>query len=133
MPLYLVVRNNVNSPTTPAECPIADMWVGGVKVARVSMVCVDKQAYPGTFVRDLFLNSTYTAGYYTIIYRYVIGTTGRSEVDTAEVVSGGNVNGSVIAMGDFPRPEAKYVLAQTDGGVIFQGRDGRPKRSEGNA
>lgn len=56
-----------------------------------------------------------TTGGWRVVYTWSIGTfTGLSE-DTFEIVPGGNPSGNVISMYYYQRPQADFIVIQTDG------------------
>lgn len=75
------------------------------------------------FTASLRLSASYTPGHYLVLYQWSVSASPFARYDTFEVLSGGDEDGQVIAMHFIDRPEARYVLYQTESGEINAGRN----------
>lgn len=75
------------------------------------------------FTANPQLSASYTPGHYTVLYQWANGGTLYERLDTFDVLSGGDVDGQVIALAEAERPEAGFVLFETESGSIKAGRN----------
>lgn len=106
-------------PTSTA--PLLDVYdsVGHVVSKRIPLLDRDS----ALFQYRLFLGSTFTAGLCTVTYRWTTGSYEGYEMDTFEIIPGGNADGIVLSMTFYKRPMADFVLRQTNAGVILRGKN----------
>ena len=120
VPLFLVCKNVNGVPTVPDTVPEARLFDPfGVAAGHFSMNPVDRFGTTATFALNLGASQFFNiVGNWRIVYTYKIGTYSGMDEDTFQIVNGGSVNGNVISMYYFHRPNADYVVYQTDGGVL---------------
>lgn len=119
IPLRLTCRAS-EAPAMPDNPPQAKVFSGTTVVASHLMPIEDRYAVTAQFAYPLFLDGTFSAGQYTVVYYYAISGTPHIETDSFDVLPGGSVNGSVVSSYFFERPQANYVVkAQEDGNVTW--------------
>jgi len=81
----------------------------------------------GLFNSTVFLGETFgTEGRYRVAIRWVDQDGNpRQIVGSFELVGGGDPAGTVIAMTEVARPDARYLLTSTDGGTISRRKNPR--------
>lgn len=125
--LRVVVLDNLGRPVVPASSPVALLTGASGPSVSVPMWSVPEavSTYPsGTaFQALLFLNSSFNLGIYGV--EYLISGDSIAEPDVFTVVGGGDSGGRVVSMYAYDRPEATYVIAQLDSGLIVQGKNPR--------
>jgi hypothetical protein len=107
-------------PALPMVPPTATLYdAGGNVAATFELPILDLAA--GLFGMGVRL-STLAPGRYCVLYQYrVNGYPGRV-IDFLDLAAGDDA-GAVISLFAHDRPEARYVLAQLDGGRLVQGRN----------
>ena len=90
-------------------------------VTQVQAPILDRYVATGLFVYPLRLNSSYTTGRYSATHFYRV--TGANnyhglDVDYFEIVAGGDSDGSIVTQAYWERPEASYLIQQTESGNI---------------
>lgn len=95
----------------------------GAIVEAVPLHPKDRFGGQRDFTAALRLSASYTPGYYQVYYAWAVSSTLYTRVDTFEVVSGGDADGQVIALASVERPEADYVLYETESGALRAGRN----------
>lgn len=106
----------------PDDNPVAVvMPSGGGGTAANQRMGYDKVA--GVFRATIRLGATFGLGTYAVSVTYSIAGIASNIQSTFTVVGGGDQAGAVISLYAFDRPEARYVLAQLDGGKLVQGRN----------
>ena len=111
-------------PILPDEAP--RMVVSDVLVSVLSkkIPITDSVKTTGYFLYDLCLDSSFPVGEYFLQFLYEhSGTIRSSELDTFEVVAGGNASGRGIAMTFFKPPTNEYIIVQTDTGIVKRFRN----------
>ena len=110
--------NGLGVVSWPSASPFVDVWlgttliIGGLKMPKVDSSVV------GLFRLNLFLDSRFQTGRYSIVKRWTVGTYLGVETDVLDVIAGGDTDGSIIAMFYHEMPQANFILAQTDGGHL---------------
>jgi hypothetical protein len=122
VPLLLQCRNANGTPTLPDDCPNARVFDPlGRLVTNFKVPITDRYGATGLFAfafpLSAFLFSTgLVNGNYRVIYSYSIGSYTGLDESTFEVVAGGDSRGNIISMAYYPRPNADYLVFQTDNG-----------------
>lgn len=120
--LLLNTRSGADTPSAPDDAPRADIFdASNTKVLSLDMPIDDDTMY--VFRLKIPLNSSFSEGLYRIVYRYKANASVKLQVDYFQIVAGGSSEGAPIAMFPWARPEANYVVLQTDGGKVYQGRN----------
>ena len=117
-------RDSAGTPTAPTAAPQIEVWTGTSKVlSGKSIPTMDRYGVTGYFQYNLFLDSRFTTGEYKALYRFTAGSYYGLDEDTFEIVAGGDASGAVISLHCFNRPQAQFLVWQTDGGRIQKGRN----------
>lgn len=126
VPLSVRTTNSAGSAALPAACPSIDVYSDSAKVVSGKQIPIsDRYGVTALFRHGLFLSQLYTAGRYEVAYRWVIGSYEGGQVDTFEVLAGGDGDGSVISMYHLRKPQASWIVQQRDSGKIMKGRNPR--------
>jgi len=109
------------TPTLPENPPYIDFRSDSALVQQVQMPIQDRYVVTGFFVYPLRLGSSYSAGRYTATHFYRV--TGANNfhglgVDYFEVVAGGDSDGAIVTQAYWQRPEATYLIQQTESGNV---------------
>ena len=125
--LFCVTRNAAGTATVPTNAPQAVIFnTAGTKITQFRVPVTDKAGQTGVFTHALRLNSDYgTVGVYSVIFYYNILTFAGVDLNTFEIVAGGNADGSVIGLYYYDRPHGKFIVRQLDSGTVTQGRNPR--------
>ena len=120
--LILNSRSAAEVPSAPDDAPRVDIFDGSnTKVLSLDMPIDDSTMY--VFRLKLPLNATFAEGLYRVVYRYKANGAVRLHVDYFQVLAGGSSEGAPVSMFPWARPEANYVVLQTDAGKVYQGRN----------
>lgn len=101
--------------TDPSESPFGEAMM----VPYIPGHLVSSFLYK-TFIR---LPGGAALGTYTVSFTYTIAGVPGTQASEFDVVEGGDSGGEVIAMFDYDRPEARYLLVQLATGKLVQGRN----------
>lgn len=123
LPLGIQCRDASGTPTAPSVPPFLEIWSGTTLVLSQEMPIRDRYSVTGLFHFKQFLDSRFAAGFYQVLYHYVVGSHVGIDADEFEIVAGGNDDGSIIAMTYFQKPQAGFIVYQTDAGLVLQGRN----------
>lgn len=126
MPLPLTTVDASNLPTAPDNAPVAQIFnSSGTQVMSGRMPVMDRYGTSTActfFMLPVYLSGDYSAGLYSYVLTWNIAAAPFVETGTFEVVAGGDSNGTVIAMTFFHKPQADFVVYQTDAGKLRRGR-----------
>ena len=115
-----------DTPTLPTAPPQMEIWQGStIVIAAKEIPIVDRYRITARFGFRQPLDGRFAAGTYLASYTYTVGSLGVFEIDSFEVVAGGNADGAAIAMTQFDRPHARFLIWQTDMRKILYGRSPR--------
>lgn len=107
---------------TPDAAPTAT--ISGPSPTRTVKLAMD--GGPTAFALPIQIDDSFALGTYSVEYAYSVGgSAGSPSSDTFDVIAGGDLGGKVIAMAAYVRPDAQYVVVQTDAGKLLQGRNPR--------
>ncbi len=124
--LAVLTVNGSNLPSFPDAAPVVEVWSStGLVLAGRAMPVVDRYGTTGLFQLSTFLDARFSAGRYTAVYRYEVGSYEGLVEEVFEIVAGGDPAGAVIAMHYYDRPHAKFVVMQLDGGSLLARRNPR--------
>jgi hypothetical protein len=127
--LGLRTLNGSNVPTAPDAAPTFEIYgeSSGTRVLTQKFIPpLDRYgtAVPATVWQyNQFMDERLSAGRYTIVYRWTISSFYGTALDSFEVVAGGNPKGTAISSYYYRRPNADFVVQQTDAGRIIKGRN----------
>lgn len=126
VPLSVVATAADGQPAAPTECPTVSVYdADGAVVESRLIPARDRGAVTGLFGYRLRLSASYAAGHYTVAYRWRSGAHRGVATAAFEVTPGGDAEGAVIAMHDYNRPDARFIVHQLDSGKLKRGRNPR--------
>lgn len=126
VPLAVRCRNASGAPVAPDSCPAVDIYSSAGKVkSGVLLPVTDPVAAVGLFSLNLFLDASFSPGQYRAVCRWTAAGYYGSEVDTFEVLPGGDVGGPVVGLTNYERPQAVYVPQVTWSGTFRRGKNPR--------
>ena len=115
----IVVRtvNNDGTPAAPDNPPYIDLRDDDGQIRQVQAPIVDRYVVTGLFIYPLRLDASFPAGRYTATAFYrVSGAANYHGIDSDvfEVVSGGDPDGAIVTQHYWSRPEAVFLVQQTE-------------------
>ncbi len=123
VPLLVRTLGAGSVPRVPLLPPVATLVdEGGSVVLQAELPAMNQGGTVGLFGMGLRLGGNMPPGRYCVVYSYVLGTVVQMLHSFFDVVAG-DPAGAVISTFAHDRPEARYVLAQLDGGQLVQGRN----------
>lgn len=130
VPLTLQCVDAAGTSDDPLEVPRATLYRDAstpVIVETVQMAADLRGVATGFFRLGLFLDNLYgTPGRYLVVYKWR-DSDGVAHCKPASFVllPGGSADGAVISATYVERPDASYLLYQTDAGRLIRGRNPR--------
>lgn len=122
--LSVLSKSKSGAPVQPSALVQAFTYdSSGAVVEAVPLHPKDRFGGNWDFTASLKLSASYTPGHYSVVYQWAVSAALFSRLDTFEVLSGGDADGQVIALASVPRPEANFVLYQTEAGDVKSGRN----------
>ena len=119
VPLLVRTLNDSGTPTNPTGAPVVVVYDSSGNVAKsFSLPIRDQGQITGLFLYDFNLENSFATGTYDAMINWVVGSTAKARVISFDVVAGGDVDGSGIAMHYFRHPARNFVLLQTDDGKL---------------
>lgn len=112
-------------PALPTSAPVAAIYQGQTKSESKLLPIIEPGAVEGFFVYQLFLGFGYSVNYYNVAIQYKVGSSAHIVTHHFEIVSGGHINGAVVSMTFYDRPQADFVVEKLDGGFRSIGRNPR--------
>ena len=112
-----------DTPGTPDNPPYIDLRDDSGLVRQVQAPIVDRYTVTGLFVYPLFLDSSFPAGRYSATHFYRVGTHSTLDVDYFEVIAGGDPEGAIVSQHYWQRPEATYLVQETEGESLLLRRN----------
>lgn len=132
MNLNVTVRTGTPAgvPGWPTARPVVEVWRDGATPTKLDVVPMASYlpgVIEGLFRACVFLGALYpTAGRHFVVVRWVDQDgTPRLLAGSFELTGGGNAAGTVIAMTEVARPDARYLLTSTDAGTISRRKNPR--------
>lgn len=126
--LVVACNNGGLVPATPNATPVVTFHKPDGSVALHRVMAADLQGVAvGIFRLPQFLDSLFsTTGAYRVVVRYE-DSASRARVLCGHfrVLAGGDTDGAVVSMRPVRRPNANYLVYQTDGGHLARGRNPR--------
>lgn len=107
----------------PNNPPVIDIRGSGGLIRQVQAPGLDRYQVTGLFSYPLRLDASFPAGSYSATYFFVAGSFNGLEEDTFEVVAGGNSDGAIVTHHYWARPEATYLVQQTESESILLKRN----------
>jgi len=118
------------TPDVPESAPFIQVYIDGnppLLLQTVVMSAYQPGAFPGSFRASMFLGNLYTStGDHFCVVRWV-DSDGLpcTQAYRFELIAGGDGNGSIISMTEVVRPDARYLLCQTDAGNLIRRKNPR--------
>lgn len=130
LPLTLQCVDAAGAPQDPAHDPVVTVYRDAsppVLIQSIPLAADMRGVVTGFFRRPLFLNHLYgTAGRYLVVFRWQDADgVAHSRAGSFTLLPGGSSDGAVIAMAYVQRPDARYLVWQTDSGRLVRGRNPR--------
>jgi hypothetical protein len=129
IPLSIVTVNASGAPAMPDAAPVAEIYDSGGSQVGSDIKLPIRDRYgadsAGTtncyFGRTFRLHSSFAAGSYSILYKWVISSVTYETVDYFTVAYAGDADGCVIAMGAYATPQGLAVTYDTESGKTLRG------------
>lgn len=126
--LIVGVRTHDGSePAAPTAAPTIEVYSGTARVITPrSIPPLDRYGLtvPASLWQyRLLLDGRFDVGGYSVVYRWAVGSYNGVEIDTFEIMPGGHEDGAAIASYFYRRPNASYIVQQTDAGRIIKGKN----------
>ena len=123
VPILVQTRNLAGTAILPDNPPYIDFHGDAGKIEQVQMPIQDRYVVTGLFVYPLFLDGTYPAGRYRATHFYKTSDYNGLDTDVFEVAAGGDADESIITQAYWQRPEATYIVQQTEADNILLRRN----------
>lgn len=112
------------TPANPDAAPRAVVYAAsGLPPVGYLIPPTDLGNADGLFGRTIHLDARFSPGDYAALVSYSSGGTPRADLHTFTVLPGGHPDGTVIALYPYHRPQAEFLVQQTDSGSILKGRN----------
>lgn len=121
--LTLQTKSAADIPIQPDSAPYADIYAGTTLVETIRLPILERYKVSWLFGVDLFLGAKYSTGQHMIVYRYLLSTVKYQAFAYFEIVGGGAVGGPIIAMTEYRKPEAGYLIHQNEAGDLQYSRN----------
>jgi hypothetical protein len=117
-------RSDVTTLASPDAAPQLSIYAadGTEVVSDQRMVPFLFPTLTGMFFLEVFLSSSFSAGWYAAHIGYAVSTVAGGDVQHFEVTAGGNNLGANQAVYFYPRPDSDWVVAFRDGLGTFEYR-----------
>jgi len=127
LPIRITCLDADDLPVWPDSAPQMDVWrnsTGTKVISNYKLFPLDRRNLIGVFWLPLFLTGLVADGYHAIIrYQKASVSLDGVEIRNFEIMPGGNEAGTVISMHYYDRPTGKFLVYQTDGGILFKGKN----------
>lgn len=122
--VLLQCKTGASVPTAPDACPYLDFWLNGTTLAAtVRMAPTEKGKIVGAFHYGVFLDETFSEGYWQAVMRYTLSSVPYQQVDTFRIIPGGHADGPIVAIKEYRKAGANFIVRVTKGGKIKFGRN----------
>ncbi len=126
VPLGVLCVDANGVAVAPTDAPWMEVYASTEDVIVAKRIPpLERGVVTGLFQYGLFLSSLFTEGTYTVKYNWISGGVSYAELDTFEVMPGGNAGGAVISLYFYERPGARFLVQQLDSGRLVRGRNPR--------
>lgn len=117
--------NSARTPTAPDSAPTFRVYTeSGTLTATGFLPPTERYVVTGLFEYMLALGTLFATGRYMVRYQYAISSTSYTpEPDTFEVVGGGDTHGQFVSLAFLDRPDADWIVGQTDAGNTLINRN----------
>jgi len=123
LPVTVQCTNAAGTPTVPDNPPAIDFRGSSGQILQAQMPVLDRYSVTGLFSYPLRVNASFPAGRYSATVFYKAGTHNGLDVHDFEVVSGGDSDGAIVTQYYWQRPEATYLVQQTEAENILLKRN----------
>lgn len=124
VPIRVFCSDADDLPVEPDEAPRANIAnASGVAIHSLWLPPLSRTLSPGLFQHPLHLDARLATGFYRVELSWKVSGNARAAVDQFEIVDAGHEAGSVISMYAFSRPQAEFLVYQTDGKKLYKGRN----------
>ena len=117
-----------DAPDTPDSHPTFEVRADASASWTIyNRIAADEQGITvGFFRQPMMLDARFAAGRYTVRFRWQdSGANHRTEMHSFQVLPGGNADGAIIAMHHAERPQGRFLIMQTDTGLLKRGLNPR--------
>ena len=122
VPLFAACRDGNGDAVSPTSAPTftvyksTDTPISGADTVPMPPLAKDDQT--GLFLYHLRLGSSFSTGRYHVLIEYAYsGGTGAIQ-RVFEVIGGGHSSGAYLAIHQYRRPHASYLVGQLDSGTL---------------
>jgi hypothetical protein len=121
----LQCKNADEVAAAPTDAPQIKLWSpAGTLIHQAKMPSFPQVT--GLFYYNVFRGGLYdVAGSWNATYRYMVSTYHGAHSDNFEVMAGGHMDGHVVGMYHYRRPQADFLVHQTESGNIRKGQNPR--------
>lgn len=125
LPLVCLCVQPGRIPVAPDEAPTAVIVGSSGQVFGRQLPPADPNVQPALFGQQIFLGSGFAVGHFVVMYHWRIGGVPYGSKAAFEITAGGSVDGTVISMYPYLKPQAKYLVQQLDSGRLVVGKNPR--------
>ncbi len=130
LPLVVQCVNATGGADDPTDTPRASVYRDGASpafVETVEMAADLRGVAVGFFRRGLYLDNLYgTAGRHLVLFKWTdSGGVAHCRAGSFVLLPGGSPDGAAVSIKHVERPDASYLLYQTDAGRLIRGRNPR--------
>lgn len=128
IPFTIRTRRATGLPEWVDPAPVLEVWSPTmVKVVSRTMAAYQPGIIVGVYRLPVFLGSLFAGtGKYSVVIRWTDTTsTPVQDAGSFDLLANGNVNGTIIAMTEVDRPDARYLLTFLDSGRILRRKNPR--------
>ena len=128
LPLVVQCDTAGAAASWPLVAPVVSVFNPAGTLVLTRVLAADLQGVTvGLFRLPQFLGADFsTAGTYRLAVRYKdAGSNPRTLCGTFRLMAGGHADGAVVSLRPVRRPNANYLVYQTDGGRLARGRNPR--------
>ncbi len=134
IPLGVLTTDSSGVPALPDACPtmkiysstgqVTQGWLPGGLGGTSSLVPVlDRYGATGLFGVRLLLGPAFSTGLYTVKYSWTVSAVRGAELDTFEVLPGGDIKGNAISMFFHRQAQADFIVREQDSGRLLANRN----------
>lgn len=117
--------NEDGTAAAPDDAPQIKLWSPAGALTLVAKMPIFPQV-TGLFYYNQYLSGLLDEeGSWEATYRYTVGSYHGFQSDYFEMMAGGHLDGHVVGMYHYRRPQADYLVHQTESGNIRKGQNPR--------
>jgi hypothetical protein len=122
--LFLQCTDANETPAAPTDAPQVKLWDPDGALVLAAKMPIFPQV-TGLFYYNLFLTDAYEEGNWNVTFDYSVSTYHGFQSDNFEMLPGGHLDGHVVGMYHYRRPQADFLVHQTEAGNIRKGQNPR--------